>query len=194
MGSYANLCERRNLQMLAMISMVILLAERKARDKPVSALELPSRTNIPERQYSSSGVTVDYFSLRPRSDPPREPSPQPTVTPPAPTPTADPSRSSPATSPLGLKAGSWSRLLYPTLLISGVSEGSSNGSYKGRGSDPPTPVSSADGVPGSIPVPGSGRSPKTNPRSPRSRKLRSELSMTVAYGPGSVGSGGTNHL
>lgn len=134
-------------------------------------------------------MTTDYFSLRPRIEPPREPSPQPAPTPPMVTLAPEPGRSSPVASP-SVRTGSWQSLLYPRLLISGVSDNSS-GSYRGRGSDPPTPAS--ESVPGSIPVPGNGRLTRINPRSPRNRRLRSELSMT-AFPSGSAGSGHASSL
>lgn len=117
---------------------------------------------------------MDYFSLRPRNEPPRQvsatppetASPDEVETPPA-AETPPPQRS------LTAKAGAFGGVLYPFFFTS-TSEGSEP-SRKSRGSDPPTPV--VNDVPGSIPVPQRGSFFRSNPRSPRQHRGKSDASV-----------------
>jgi len=137
---------------------------------------------------------TDYFSLRPRrrtlssvrAHAERVPPPIIISTPPVPnlyaeTETASPSpQQSPTTASGPKSGGTWSSILNPRLLISGVSEASSSSNSlrqpRSNRSEPSTP---AEIHPGSIPVPSDGRPTKISPKSPRPpKRIRYQWSMT----------------
>lgn len=194
---YHNLVQRRNLQMLAMFSIANLLAEQvmETESQKEAAMTNSTPAHSESHTYALSS-TLDYFSLRPRSEAPRPPSPATTRSP-SPETTAAPAVTPPPNNSLGTiasKAGAISSVLLP-LFFTGTSEGSDY-SHKSRGSDPPTPVSSD--VPGSIPVPQKGSLLRGSARSPRKRRGKSDASLPVNLGSGSGGasggSGGTGSL
>ncbi|CAG7851808.1 Uncharacterized RWD, RING finger and WD repeat-containing protein C11E3.05 [Serendipita indica DSM 11827] len=178
---YHNLVQRRNLQMLAMFSIANLLAEQvmETESQKEAAMTNSTPAHSESHTYALSS-TLDYFSLRPRSEAPRPPSPATTRSP-SPETTAAPAVTPPPNNSLGTiasKAGAISSVLLP-LFFTGTSEGSDY-SHKSRGSDPPTPVSSD--VPGSIPE--------------EERKSDASLPVNLGSGSGgaSGGSGGTGSL
>ncbi|KIM24342.1 hypothetical protein M408DRAFT_234874 [Serendipita vermifera MAFF 305830] len=114
--------------------------------------------------------------------PPETASPEEVETPPAAS-TPPPQRS------LTAKAGgAFGGVLYP-FFFPGTSDGNEQ-PRKNRGSDPPTPVS--NDVPGSIPVPQRGSFFRSNARSPRQHRGKSDASVpTLGSIPGPSTSSGT---
>jgi len=194
--SYENLLRRRNLQMLAMFSMAVLLADSAYQsgsrgffhsfvialytdpDLLEEGQDIPSRSDTnDEEEPITLAFNMDYFSLRPRTEPirPVSPSSPPPASPEVETPPA--ASTPPPQKSLAAKAGaSFGGVLYP-FFFAGTSEGSEP-SRKSRGSDPPTPTPNE--VPGSIPVPRRGSFFRHNPRSPRPHRGKSDASAPAS--------------
>ncbi|KAG8839538.1 hypothetical protein FRC18_010317 [Serendipita sp. 400] len=193
---YERLLARGNLQMLAMLSIARLLAEDfNVEGSNPQSYDVNVATTPSDGKPTGIGSSVDYFSLRPRCDPPQPVSP---ATPRADSPKEDAApvtSTPPASSPFGTitskAGGAFTNVLYP-LFFTGTSEGSEP-SHRSRGSDPPTPATSD--VPGSIPVPQRGGMVKSNARSPRKRRGKSDATAPPSLGSAPAsGSGGTSSL
>ncbi|KAG8836183.1 hypothetical protein FRC17_009526 [Serendipita sp. 399] len=188
---YENLIRRGNLQMLAMLSIARLLADDL--DSEILTTQpnpIPMTTTPSDGKPTGISSNVDYFSLRPRNDILQSVSP---TTPRADSPKEEPApavSTPPASNAFGnitsKAGGAFTNVLYP-LFFTGTSEGSEQ-SHRSRGSDPPTPATSE--VPGSIPVPQRGMISKSNARSPRQRRGKSDATAPSLGSVSASGSGG----